>query len=143
MDYDVPKSEFYKATMTGLFVGILVTLLCLLYNFIYRSSTGFSLSDIINVSSLIFFVNLLFLVIGAVYGMMKSSGKGEIIFIVLMILATALLAWRADYAHRSDSQTLNAQFHGLLIGCILIMGLSAALLLPYLYHNKRFEDAVI
>ena len=143
MDYDVPKSNFYKATMTGLFVGIMVTLICLLFNFIYRNSTGFSLSDIINVSSLIFFTNLLFLVVGGIYGLLNSSRKGEIIFIVAMVLLTVLLAWRAEYAHRADNETLNHQFRGLLVGVIVIMGISASFLVPYLYHNKKFEDQVI
>jgi hypothetical protein len=144
MDYEVPKSAFYKTFMTGLFVGMTVTLICLLYNYIYRESTGFQLSSIINISTVIFAANLLFLVIGLIYyGIQKAMAKGELLFIVLMIVITIFCIWRASHAHRTDNLVWNSEFKTLLIGDITIMGLGAAFLLPFLYHNRKFEEKVI
>jgi hypothetical protein len=55
--------SFFNATMTGLFVGIIDTLICLSYNIGYRNFTGYMPSAIINVSSLIFAVNLILFVL--------------------------------------------------------------------------------
>lgn len=144
MDYDFPKSSFYKSLMTGLFVGITVTLLCLVFNYFYRMATGFHLSSIINISTIIFSVNILFLLLGVLfYGLRAASRRGELFFIVLMVLLTLFFVWRADLAHRTNDVLLNMQFRGLLIGDIVVMGLCGALLLPFLFHNKAFNENVI
>ena len=52
-------STFTRAMMAGLFIGIVDTLICLAYNAGYRDINGYISSEIINVSSLIFAVNLL------------------------------------------------------------------------------------
>jgi len=31
----------------------------------------------------------------------------------------------------------------LLLGIVLILGVSAAFLVPYLFHNKKFEEHVV
>lgn len=144
MDYDFPKSTFYRALMTGLFVGIIDTLICLLFNLFYRESTGFSPSAIVNVATLIFFINLLFPLIGIIYnGFLKASRKGEIGFIILFILLTGLCIWLAEGVNRTDDATLNTEFRTLLLGIVLVLGLSAAFLLPYLFHNRNFEKHVV
>lgn len=144
MESDASKSRFYQALMTGLFVGMVVTLLCLLFNYFFRESTDFFLSGIINIASLTFFTILLFLTIGVIYyQLLKALPKGELVFMVLMVLLTLFLAWRADYFHRTANVVQNKEFRELLIGDIIIMGASASFLLPYLYHHKKFQDAVI
>ena len=137
------ESAFYKSMMTGLFVGIIDTIICLSYNIGYRDVTGYLPSAFINVSSLIFIVNLLLLVIGIVYfGFIKAFGNKDIIFILVILLSTAWCLWKTDTGHRFDDAHLNAGFHGLLSGIILICGLSAAAI-PFLYHSKGFEKHVL
>jgi len=144
MDYDFHQSPLSKALLTGLFAGFTATVFCLIYNLIYRESTAFSLSDIINVSSLIFAVNLVFLVIGAIYyGLIKSFRKGELIFIVVFALLTIFFAWKAEGVQRSANELLNSEFRQLLLGVVIIMGVSAAVLIPFLFHNKKFEEHVL
>lgn len=137
-------TPFSKAVLTGLFVGIIATVLCLAYNIFYRDSTGFALSNYINVSSLIFAVNLLFFLIGMLYyafvRMAKSGGR---IFTIVFLLLTVVLAYLGDHIHRSDVPLLNTEFHQLLLPMIIVMGLFAAIGIPFLYHNKKFEDAVL
>ena len=133
-----------KSILTGLFAGIVATLICLGYNIFYRDSTGYPLASIINVSSLIFFVNFVFLIIGFIYyGFIKSMRKGDVAFIVVFVLLTIFLCWRATLAHRSDDPVLNAEFHHLLLAMIIIMGIAASFGIPYLFHSKKFEEHVL
>ena len=132
-----------KATLTGVFAGFITTLLCMLYNLFFRGSTGFSPSHIINVSSLIFFINTLFLVIGLIYYAFLRIKKGEALYIIAFVLLTIVLAVMAGHVHRSDVPLLNVEFHHLLVPMVIIMGLSASFGIPYLFHNKKFEENVL
>ena len=141
--YDFPKSKFYQAMMTGLFVGFISTLICLVYNIIFRSSTKFDLSDIINVSSLIFIINLIFPLIGIIYyGLMNAFKKADTIFIIIFLVLTLFFVWRTELVHRTDNALLNTEFRNLLLGIVLILGVSA-LSVPFLFHNKKFRDGVL
>lgn len=137
-------NPFTKSILTSLFAGIVATLLCLFYNIFYRNSSGFMLSDFINVSSLIFAVNLLFLLIGVVYyGFLKLSRFGNIIFMIAFLVLTVVLAIGADHIQRSVDPQLNTEFHQLFIPMVVVMGLLAAFGVPFLYQNKKFEEAVL
>jgi hypothetical protein len=136
-------TPFTKSLLTGLFAGIVATVLCIGYEIFYRNSTGFPLSDYINVSTLIFLVNLIFLVFGILYYLFSRSKKGEILFVGVFLLLTAGLAFMAGSIHRSDVPVLNKEFHQLFLPMIVIIGLLAALGIPSLYHSKKFEDYVL
>ena len=130
--------------LIGLFVGIIDTVLLLIYNVIYRDSTGFSPADFINVSSLIFVENLVFVIIGAIYFLfVRSFRKGEIIYMILFLLLTIFLVWKTELVSRTADHLENVQFRGLLLGVVIVTGISAAFLVPYLYHSKKFEEYVI
>jgi hypothetical protein len=144
MDNDQPSTPFYKAMMTGVFVGFLDTIICLFYNIFYRGSKDFIPADIINVSSLIFGINSIFVIVGIIYFFfLKSFKKGEILFIAVFVLITVFLVLKAAGVQRSDDQVINGQFRGLLIGIILICGITASFLVPFLFHNKAFEKEVL
>jgi hypothetical protein len=134
---------FFRTLMTGLFIGIVDTIICLGYNIGYRSISGYLPSAFINVSSLIFIVNLLFLVIGILYfGFLKAFGRKDILFVLFMLLVTAFCVWAVQTGHRFDEEKLNQGFRGLLSGIILILGISSVFL-PFLYHSKSFERNVL
>jgi hypothetical protein len=142
-DYDFPKSDFTKAMLTGLFIGFFATVVCLAYNVFYRESTGFSPADFINVSSLIFAVNLLFWVLGIIYYLFfKYFRKGDTIFFIVFVLLVAYCIWKSAEANRSDIHEINVQFRGLLLGIVIILGIGT-LLIPVAFHNKRFEREVL
>lgn len=144
MDYDFHQSPLSKAILTGLFAGFIATIVCLLYNLIFRNSTGFATAELINGTSLVFVINLVFLIIGTIYyGFIKTFKKGELIFIIVFVLLTIFLAWKAEGVHRSANQLLNIEFRQLLLGVVIISGVSAAFLIPFLFHNKTFEDHVL
>jgi hypothetical protein len=137
------SSIFFKALMTGLFVGIIDTLICLAYNIAYRNASGYLPSTLINVSSLIFVVNLLLTVIGVIfYLFLRVFRKGGGVFFIVMVLLTAFLYWKTSGIHRFADDKENSGFKGLLDGILLILGISAACI-PFLYRSRKFVDAVI
>jgi hypothetical protein len=144
MDYEFHQSPLSKAILTGLFAGFVATIVCMVYNLIFRNSTRFTMAEIINGTSLVFIINLVFLIIGAIYyGFIKTFKKGELIFIVVFALLTIFLAWKAEGVHRTADQLLNTEFRQLLLGVVIITGISAAFLIPFLFHNKTFEEHVL
>src|SRR6185437_13294008 len=94
---------FHKAIMTGLLVGIIDTLICLAYNIGYRNYTGYIPSSFINVSSLIFVVNLTMTIVGIVfYAFHRNLKQGDIVFFIFFLALTAFLAWKISGIHRFD-----------------------------------------
>lgn len=140
---NIYSTPLTKAVLTGVFTGLITTVLCMVYNSIFRGSTGFSHSYIINVSSLIFFITPVFLLIGIIYNSFLRIRKGEILYILLFIVITVLLSIRANQVHRSDVPVINMEFHHLLAAIVIIMGLGASFGIPYLFHNKKFEENVL
>jgi len=137
-------TPFSKATLTGLFVGIIATLVCLVYNILYREQTGFSLSEIINVSSVIFMVNLLFVVLGVIYyWFIRAFRKGAIWYAVALLLLTAFVFMKSLAVQRTADPLLNAEFQHLLAAIVLIAGVAGALGIPFLFYNKKFEQHVL
>jgi len=142
--YDFPKSTFYKAMITGFFVGFCATVLCLAYNIIFRDTTKFPLSSIINVSSLIFSINILFPIIGMIYyGFITVFKKADAAFVLVFLSLTIFFVWRTEVVHRTDDQVLNIEFRNLLLGIVLILGIGAVIFIPLLYNNKKFSETVL
>lgn len=138
------QTTFSKAVLTGVFTGFVTTLLCMIFYLVYKDVTGFSLSFLINVSSLIFLINVLFLAVGVIYyWFVKYFKKGDLIYIILFVLITVVSVWGETGIHRADDQLLNFQFHQLFGGLIIIIGIAAFAGIPILYHNKKFNDNVI
>ena len=144
MENDFQKSIFYRSLMTAVFVGIFATLLTMFYDLIFVETVKFPLSAIINVASLIFAVNLLFLVIGFIYyAFIISFKKGDIYFIIVFVLLTFFFLWKAQGVIRTDDYTLNIQFRQLLSGIIIIIGGVASFAIPYLFHDKKKKKYVL
>jgi len=143
MNYEYHQSPFSKAILTSVFIGFFATVVCLIYNIIFRERTGYQPADFINVSSLIFVVNLIFLIIGLLYfAFLKFGKRGSAVFEIVFGVLIVFCVWRAAHAHMQNSPTLTSEFRTLLIGTIIIMGVGIELV-PLLFHNKKFEDAVL
>lgn len=140
MQEETFQTPFSKAILTSVFVGFSATIVCLLYNIIYRDETGFPLSDYINVSTLIFAVNTFFVIIGFIYFLFaKSSRKPEFIFIALFLLLTVFGIFKAGSITRSPDHDLALQFSTLFRGIVIIIGIGV-LCIPFLFHNKSFRQ---
>jgi hypothetical protein len=137
------ENIFTRAMLTGLFIGVIDTLICLSYNIGYRDLTGYTPSALINVSSLIFGVNLILLLIGMLYFVfLKLFGKRDIVFVAVFVLLTLLLIWKADTGHRFEDSALNQGWKGLILGVVAILGVSAAVL-PFCYRSRFFDKYVL
>lgn len=144
MEYENLQTPFTKAFLTALFVGIVTSVVCLIYNSVYRDQTGLAPTDIINVGSIIFGVHIVFLLLGILFYLVRLWKKtGEIIYVVALLLLTAFLSWKAERVVRSTDQVVTLEFRGLLLGIVLIMGLAAAIVVPVLFHNKKFERNIL
>ena len=138
------KTITSNAILTAVFAGIVATLLSIVYYLVFKDVTDFPYSKLINVSSLIFIINTIFLVIGFIYYMfIKISKRADLIFIICMFVLTAVAVWGASGVHRTNNGLINQEFHQLLIGLILIIGVTAFAGMPFLYHNKAFNRDVI
>jgi hypothetical protein len=143
MNYDVKRNPFDKVMMTGVFMGIVITVICLAYDASFLAVTGFPYDIIINVSSLIFSINILFLVIGVIYyGFTRIPGYGQWLFIVFFILITLFLLLKIRGVQRTDNEQLNSEFRQLLSVITLIVA-AGALIIPFLVNNKQFRRHVI
>ena len=84
MDWEYHQSPLSKPILTSVFIGFFATILCLIYNIIFRESTGYKPADFINVSSLIFAVNLIFFGAGLVYFfLLRAFKRGDMVFEIL------------------------------------------------------------
>ncbi|RFM26294.1 hypothetical protein [Deminuibacter soli] len=143
--YEYQQTRFSKAVLTGLFCGIAATLTCLLYGFIYRFNTGFTLSAIINVPSIIIGCHILLVIAGLVYyALQQALGRaGNAVYMLLFAALTLFCIWQSTGVVRSPIHELTIEFRQLLIGMIIIIGSSASFLMPYLFGNKAFERNVL
>ena len=137
------ENVFTRAMLTGLFIGVIDTVICLAYNIGYRKFTGYAPAALINVSSLIFSTNLILLLIGMLYFVfIRLFGKRDMVFITVFILLTLFLIWKADTGHRFEDYALNQGWKGLILGVVTILGVSAAVL-PFCYRSRFFDKYVL
>ncbi len=131
---------FGKAFLAALFTGILATLVCFVFEIFYRMETNFGPSDYINVSSIIFIVNLLLLVAGVAYYAIKSwFKKGDLVYFIFFLFVFSFCIWRIAGIHRFSDLRLNKEFIQLLGGTAIIIGF-AVLCIPYFFNNKKIAD---
>jgi hypothetical protein len=140
MNERINNIPFAKAFLTALFAGILATLVCCSYDIYFRMATFYGPSDFINVSSIIFIVNILLLMSGIIYWACKSwSKKGDLIYTVILLLLTAFCLWKTSGIQRFSDYKLNKEFIQLLGGTVIIVGIGA-LCIPYFFNHKKIVD---
>ncbi|MEO5947846.1 MAG: hypothetical protein ABIP79_13590 [Chitinophagaceae bacterium] len=137
-EFDQP--HIYKPLMAGLMAGIIATVLNIFYDVMYRSATGFSLSDIINVSSIIFGTVLALLIAGSIFALLERYTRYvQLVYILVFVILTLLCVRWALHVHRISDPTLNSEFRGLLTGIVIISGCLASFLVPFFVkHEKIF-----
>ena len=124
-----------QSIMAGLFMGIVATIVSLVYNIIFREKSGFQLCSIINVSTIIFSVPFVLLLAGFLYSWMRTHKMKDVFFIVLFILFTAGCIYLDFHIRRTADPAVNTQFRNLLMGIIIITGISS-FFIPYLSTHE-------
>jgi hypothetical protein len=139
-DHEFEPRPLTKCILAALLTGFIASLADEGYNFVYRAATGFSPSEIINVSSLIFATLIIFMVFGFLYFFLSRLGKkADIIYIVITLALTAAGFFIGTGVQRSSDAHVSELFRWLFIGVELIIGLMAAFLIPYFVrHYKIF-----
>jgi hypothetical protein len=138
------QTRFSDVVLTSVFAGFVATLLCFVYYLTYKEITDYPFSSLLNVSSLIFGVNTLFVTIGCIYYLfIYYFRRGELVHIAVSALLTVVAIWFASTAHRSDNALLNSEFHQLLIGILVIVGVMSTIVLPLMYHSKKFHESIL
>jgi hypothetical protein len=139
-DYEFEPRPLTKCILAALLTGLFASLADELYNFIYRAVTGFTPSEIINVSSLIFATLTIFMVFGILYFLLGRLGKKQdTVYIIITLVLTAVGFFIGTGIQRSPDAHVSEMFRWLFIGVELIIGLSAAFMVPYLVrHYKIF-----
>ena len=142
MNYDYPQTRLSKSLLTGVFAGIVATLVNLVYDYIYRDLAKFYPSEIINVSSIIFATMLLFTISGIVYFLLSKFIKhGDILYIVIFCAITVYCFIASMHVQRSSDTSITEEFRGLLLGTVAVTGLLAAFLIPYLSkHDTLYNE---
>ncbi|MES2330386.1 MAG: hypothetical protein V4539_12335 [Bacteroidota bacterium] len=143
MTYDYPQQSYLSKTiLAGVFAGIAATLGNLAYDFFFRTFSQFGLSQIINVSTIIFSTMLLFTVVGLAYFFSsKFLKKGHIIYSIVFALVTLWCIQWGMHFNRSSDPKVSADFRLLLAGIFTITGLIATFFVPYLMkHQSIFLD---
>jgi hypothetical protein len=142
MNYDYPQTRLSKTLLTGVFAGIIATLVNLVFDYFYRDFVKFYPSEFINVSSIIFATMLLFTVAGIIYFLLsKFIRHGNIVYIVIFCALTVFCFITGMHVHRSSNPLISQEFKGLLLGTIALTGLLAAFLIPYLNnHDTLYND---
>ncbi|MBS1946544.1 MAG: hypothetical protein JST47_02145 [Bacteroidetes bacterium] len=143
MDTNDFQTPFSKALLTGLFTGIIATLVCLVFDVSFRSATDFHLYLIINFPAMIFGCNLIMSVIGVIYSFYRQFLRSaNAFFIATFAVLAALCLWKVQGVELTNTHSLNVQFREFLSGIIAILTVSA-LMIPMLYNNKKFIAAFI
>lgn len=141
MNYDYQQTEFSKSLMAGLFAGLIATLINLVFDFFYRDFTGFQLSQIINVPSIIMASTLLLMIAGLVFYVFHHYIKnGTTLYSIVFLLLTIACAYFAMHVQRSPDPIISESFRWLLSGVVIILGGTAAFYIPYLFkHHTIFS----
>jgi hypothetical protein len=142
MEQSEYQTDFSKALLTGLFMGVASTLICLVFALIYRTTTGYS-QFVINFPTIIFGCNIILTVIGIIYFYFrKFIKKSNLVFIAVFLLLTIFCIVKVQGIKHSGIGLDNDLFRNFFSGLIIILCLSA-LLIPLLYGNKKFLDTFI
>ena len=140
MPYQNNQYSFGKIFLTALIVGLIATMLCLTYDIVFRVSTYYGPSDFINVSSIIFIVNILLLMAGTVYYALKNWFRsGDLIYTLFFLLLIIFCIWKTTGIHQFADLKVNTEFIKLLSGIIVIVGIGM-LSIPYIYNHKKLVD---
>ena len=136
MNHDYEQTEFSKSLLAGVFAGIIATVVSLVFNIYFRGVTEFSLSEIINVTTIIFILTLLVTIAGLIFYLFHHYLKqGTIIFQAVAIVVTLLLVAACMQVQRSSDPVLAKDFRELLLGIICITGVCTVFVIPFLYKH--------
>jgi len=120
-----------RGLLAGLFAGMIISVVILIFNVIYRGSVHLYIYNVVMPVSIFMVFPLFNLVAGGVYYLFVGHlRKGCLLFILIVVLVMVLAALATYFIDRSTDHNYE-EFRGLLVGLELIEGIMAAILIPF------------
>lgn len=122
-----------RGILGGLFVGIVTTILNLIFDTVYRKITAYEFTEYVNINSIIFFTIPTLVAAGIVYAaIIQYIKKGALVYTILciaLITAVAFIPLGPNMMPTGDSMPPSAR--GLTLGIEILTGLMGTFALPY------------
>jgi hypothetical protein len=137
MDYNFRQTLLSRCLLSGLLAGLVAVALNVVYDYIFREITSYSLSEVVNIAFIIFSSLIAELAAGICYYLFSKMKNGRLVYMIVFLVLIALGIFGAFQTERSGNVTVQHQFRILFAGIILIDGLVAELLVPYFIHHDK------
>ena len=137
MNYDFKQTLLSRCLLSGLLAGMIAVIVNFIFNYLYRVVSGYDLSEVVNVVSMIFSAILVTLAGGVLFFVFSKMNNGKSIYIAVMLVLTVLGMFAAFQTHRTANITNQHEFRILFSGLILIDGLFATFAVPYFVNHQK------
>lgn len=127
---------FSKALLSSVLTGIAATIINGVYDIIFRAITRYLPAKEFNFFSIPLATMIVFIVLGVIFFLFVKFINKTAFSIALIIIMIACICITA-FLHANTSEPALYGNHGLIAGFILISGLLALTLLPYLYNHPK------
>ncbi len=138
MNYDYVQSDLSRGVLSGLYSGIVATVLNMIFVYIYRYVTDFQDFNGFDVTVIVFGTLLLSLACGIIfYFFVYYFKKGIPVYRVSVFIITILIVVLGLTLRRSISGDVPFEFRMIVIVTQVIIGSLAAFLIPYLFKHDK------
>ncbi len=129
---------FSKALLAGALTGMAATLINVIYEVIFRSITNYEPAAWFNFFSITFATMIVLTLTGMFFYLFAKSNSFKTYDVAIAIIVIAVICTTA-FLHSDKSQAAFYGNHGLVAGFVILSGILALTLLPYLFrHPKLF-----
>jgi hypothetical protein len=136
MNYDYPQSDLSRGVLSGLFAGIIATVINVIFVFVYRSVTAFYEFNGMDITVIIFGSILLSMTCGIIfYFFVHYLKKGIAFYRLIVLIVTVVIVYLGITLRRSIVGEVPDDFRVMVIGTQVVIGGLAAFLVPYLFRH--------
>lgn len=138
MNYDYTQSDLSRGVLSGLYSGIVATVLNMVFVYIYRYITSFQYFNGVDVTVIVFGTLLLSLACGIVFHLFTYYfKKGIPVYRVAVFIVTILIVVLGLTVRRSLEGEVPMEFRVIVIVTQVIIGTLAAFFIPYLFKHDK------
>ncbi|MDE3124578.1 MAG: hypothetical protein KGK14_03620 [Bacteroidota bacterium] len=141
MEYAYQQTTLSKHLSVGVLTGYLLTIFNLFYDFLLRSLTNFTYSEIVNVSSIIFSSMLFMIIASLIYHFLYVNFKmaGAVIYVVGFAILTIVLFITASHiGNHFTIPIYNDAFRMQFMGYAGITGGFATIVIPFISRAFKY-----
>jgi len=118
---------------------MIATVAGLIYNILYRSISGYSSGEIVNIFSTIFSYILVSMILSLAFYIVVKNAEAKSKIFTYSLIVLAIISMAAVLFSDTSNKFVFGGDKGLIAGHIFIGGILAAFLIPYFYrHSKMF-----